>query len=338
MNPLPDDRTKLEVRNLSVTLGSRNNPIQAVRGVSWSVSAGECLGIIGESGSGKSVSALAALDLLPPGAKREGEVLLDGEHFDKFSPDERRLKRAKAAMIFQEPSRSFDPITNFEATFRETLRAHNPRLTAVEAHHKASALWQEVHLSQPETRLKSYPHQLSGGMLQRVMIALALANDPEVLICDEPTTALDVTVQRQILKLLADLKLSRSLALVFISHDLAVVSQLADRLLVMYGGLVLESGPVQEVLSSPASPYTRALWSARIPLGSHWTKDPLHVIPGMPPDPRSPLKGCPFAPRCPRADSACASLPPLVGSGRQVRCHHPEIADTQTPAGRSHHE
>ncbi len=312
----------LEVRDLEVTLGSRTNPIQAVRGVSWGVLPGECLGIIGESGAGKSVSALAALGLLPK-AHLQGEVFLDGERLDQLSPAQMRSRRVKTAMIFQEPSRSFDPITNFEATFRETLRAYNPGLGKQEARQRAHSLWKEVQLNQPETRLKSYPHQLSGGMLQRVMIALALANNPEVLICDEPTTALDVTVQRQILKLLAALKVSRSLAMVFISHDLALVSEIADRLVVMYGGLILESGPVGELLTSPASPYTQALWSSRILPGSHWTKDPLQVIPGLPPDPRQPLTGCPFAPRCSRADADCTTLPPLTGLNRQVRCHHP---------------
>ncbi|NNM68198.1 MAG: ABC transporter ATP-binding protein, partial [Spirochaetales bacterium] len=251
MNPL------FEVENLKVAFGHHGPSVQAVRGISWTLGRGECLGIVGESGSGKSVGVLGSLGLLDRQAKVSGTVRLEGQVLDALSPDQRRrLLGPKLAMIFQEPSRAFDPIASLEATFIETFRAHRPRMERAECRERAIRLLKEVQINDPELRLKNYPHQFSGGMLQRVGIALALANGPEVLFCDEPTTALDVTIQRQIAELLQELKRTRHLALVFISHDLELVAGLSDRILVMYAGLILESGPVRKVLDSPRSPYT----------------------------------------------------------------------------------
>jgi len=295
----------LSVQDLRVTFGD----VHAVRGVSFQLNPGECLGIVGESGSGKSVSAWAAAGLLGKDAKIQGTI----------------VRSPRTAMIFQEPSRSFDPIMNLENTFLETFRVHQPKTTRQEARQRATALLGEVHIAGASDRLGSFPHQFSGGMLQRVMIALALAGDPEVLLCDEPTTALDVTIQAQILALLKELQTKRHLALVFISHDLETVSQVADRLLVLYGGLVLEEGMTNEVLLHPAHPYTKALWDSRVHRGAHYKTHPLVLIGGQPPDPRIPEPGCPFAPRCSRAHPECrAGIPPLEAVGpRTRRCFFP---------------
>jgi len=295
----------LSVQDLRVTFGD----VQAVRGVSFFLNSGECLGIVGESGSGKSVSAWAAAGLLGKDAKIQGTI----------------VRSPRTAMIFQEPSRSFDPIMNLENTFLETFRVQKPKTTREEARDRAVALLGEVHIAGARDRLGSFPHQFSGGMLQRVMIALALAGDPEVLLCDEPTTALDVTIQAQILALLKELQTKRHLALVFISHDLETVAQVADRLLVLYGGLVLEEGRTAEVLDHPAHPYTKALWDSRVRRGTHYLTDPLILIGGQPPDPRVPEPGCPFAPRCGRVRPECrAGIPPLESAGpRTRRCFFP---------------
>ncbi len=315
----------LDVEQLKVSFG-RDNPVQAVRGVSFSLAKGECLGIVGESGSGKSVTVWAAAGLLGRDARFEGRVLLEGQDLAPLSVEQRRkLRGPKLSMIFQEPSRSFDPIMTLEKTFLETFRAHHPKVTRDEARTRASALLGEVHIRDAETRLASFPHQFSGGMLQRVMIALALANDPEILICDEPTTALDVTVQAQILALLKELQTKRGLSLIFISHDLGTVAQMADRLLVLYGGLVMEQGTTRSLLDAPAHPYTRALWDSRVPRGAHYTSQKLVLIGGAPPDPQHPEPGCPFAPRCPRAQDRCrTALPELETHGdRTRRCWFP---------------
>jgi oligopeptide/dipeptide ABC transporter ATP-binding protein len=315
----------LEVHGLKVSFGDRQKPVQAVRGVSLHLNKGECLGIVGESGSGKSVTVWAAAGLLGRDARSEGLVTLEGQDLAALTLEERRrLRGTRIAMIFQEPSRSFDPIMTLEKTFLETFRAHHQTVTRDEARTKAAALLGEVHIRDAETRLASFPHQFSGGMLQRVMIALALANDPEILICDEPTTALDVTVQAQILSLLKELQTKRGLSLIFISHDLATVAQMADRLLVLYGGLAMEEGKTGELLGAPAHPYTKALWDSRIPRGAHYTSARLNLIGGAPPDPQNPEPGCPFAPRCSRAKDQCrAELPPLVEERRSYRCWFP---------------
>ncbi len=309
-------QTVLDVRDLTVDFPSGNGSLQAVRGVDLAVGRGECLGIVGESGSGKSVSALAALGLLGRDARVRGHIELNGKDVRLLTPDQMRaLRGTVASMIFQEPSRSFDPIYNVGRTFQETLRVKDPSLSPAECRSRAVQLLTEVHISRAEERLRGFPHQFSGGMLQRIMIALALANDPELLIADEPTTALDVTIQAEIIGLLDELRQRRRLSLIFISHNLALVGQIADRIAVMYAGLVLEEGPAAAVLSQPRSPYTRALLDALPAWGSHYSREKLRSIPGSVPDPTHHEPGCPFAPRCPLVVERCReAVPPLAGA------------------------
>ena len=314
--------TILDVRGLTVDFPSGDGILQAVRGVDFSLRRGECLGIVGESGSGKSVSALAALGLLGKDARVGGRVLLKRKDMLGLGPEQlRALRGTEASMIFQEPSRSFDPIYSIGKTFQETLRVRNPELSVAECRRRAVQLLSEVHIPHAEERLKGFPHQFSGGMLQRIMIALALANDPELLIADEPTTALDVTIQAEIIGLLEELKSRRHLSLVFISHNLALVGQIADQVLVMYAGLVLEAGPSSTVLSQPRSPYSRALLDTLPAWGTHYTREKLATIPGSVPQPTHHEPGCPFAPRCPLVEERCRrAIPPLVHDedGRQL--------------------
>ena len=304
-----------EAAGLTVTFATDRGPLQAVRGVDLEIHAGAVLGVVGESGSGKSVTALALVRLLPPHARATaGRLRFRGEDVTAMRPaDLRRLRSSHVGMIFQEPARSFDPIYSIERSLAETLRAHDPDLQDAAVRDHSVRLLEEVGIAEAARRLGSFPHQFSGGMLQRVMIAHALAADPEVLIADEPTTALDVTVQAQVVDLLLRLRAARRLAILFISHDLALVGQIADRLVVMYGGLVMEQGPAAAVLHAPRHPYTRALLDAHLPLGLHYTEQPLHAIPGTVPDPLHPEPGCPFAPRCALAESRCShAIPPLV--------------------------
>jgi oligopeptide/dipeptide ABC transporter ATP-binding protein len=306
--------TILDVGDLAVDFSSGERTLQAVRGVSFTLATGECLGIVGESGSGKSVSALAALGLLGKDARVAGKIRLKGRDVSGLSAEQMRSFRGTvASMIFQEPSRSFDPIYSIGKTFQETLRVKDPSLNPAACEERAVQLLTEVHIPRAAERLKGFPHQFSGGMLQRIMIALALANDPELLIADEPTTALDVTIQAEIVGLLQELRSHRRLSLVFISHNLALVGQIADRILVMYAGLVLEAGPASLVLSKPQSPYTRALLNALPSWGSHYSREALVTIPGTVPDPTHHAPGCPFAPRCPLAVPRCSvGIPPLM--------------------------
>ena len=304
-----------EVVGLTVTFATERGPLHAVRGVDLEIHAGSVVGLVGESGSGKSVTAQALLRLLPPHAElRAPRLRFRGTDVLTMPPAElQRLRGGRVGMIFQEPARSFDPIYSIERSLAETLHAHRPELDPEALRARSVALLQEVGIVEAERRLASFPHQFSGGMLQRVMIAHALAADPEVLIADEPTTALDVTVQAQVVELLLRLRAARRLAILFISHDLALVGQIADRLVVMYGGLVMEQGPAAAVLHAPRHPYTRALLDAHLPLGVHYTEQPLHAIPGNVPDPLHPERGCPFAPRCAVAEARCThAIPPLV--------------------------
>ncbi|MDE0227923.1 MAG: ABC transporter ATP-binding protein [Spirochaetaceae bacterium] len=303
------------VTGLAVTFATERGPLHAVRGVDLEIHPGTVVGLVGESGSGKSVTAQALLRLLPPHAMVNApRLLFRGEDVVTMRPAAlQRLRGGRVGMIFQEPARSFDPIYSIEHSLAETLHTHRPELDPDALHSRSVALLEEVGIAEAERRLGSFPHQFSGGMLQRVMIAHALAADPEVLIADEPTTALDVTVQAQVVDLLLRLRAARGLAILFISHDLALVGQIADRLVVMYGGLVMEQGPAAAVLHAPRHPYTRALLDSHLPLGVHYTEQPLHAIPGNVPDPLHPEPGCPFAPRCAVAEARCArAIPPLV--------------------------
>jgi oligopeptide/dipeptide ABC transporter ATP-binding protein len=303
----------LEVEGLAVTFASGGGSLEAVRGIDLTLARGECLGIVGESGSGKSVSALAIMGLLGKGTAVRGRILLEGVDVASLSPEQLRTTRGTVvSMIFQEPGRSFDPIYSVAKTFEETLRVKDPGLSAEECRLRSIRLLSEVHIPRAEERLKGFPHQFSGGMLQRIMIALALANDPRVLIADEPTTALDVTIQAEIVGLLQELRAQRGLSLVFISHNLALESLIADRILVMYGGLVMEEGPAAEVLARPRSPYTRALLAALPGWGARYLEGKLRTIQGTVPDPTNPEPGCPFAPRCPLVTERCRQAVPAL--------------------------
>ncbi len=318
-----------EVAELAVTFATDRGPLQAVRGVDLEIHAGAVLGVVGESGSGKSVTALALVRLLPPHARATaGRLRFRGQDVTAMRPaDLRRLRGGHVGMIFQEPARSFDPIYSIERSLAETLRTHHPDLEPEAVRDRSIELLDEVGIPDAARRLASLPHQFSGGMLQRVMIAHALAAGPELLIADEPTTALDVTVQAQVVELLLRLRAARRLAILFISHDLALVSQVADRILVMYGGLVMEQGAAAMVLDEPRHPYTRALLEAHLELGVHYTDRPLRTIPGSVPDPLHPEPGCPFAPRCAVAEARCArAIPPLVDE----RAEAPDMAADHT--------
>lgn len=273
----------LSVQNLSVTFeilrGHKFSSIQAARGVSFDVKRGEILGIVGESGSGKSVSTTAIPGLLPANATQSGKIFYDGVELTALSQSQLREYRGnKIALIFQEPGRSFDPLQNIGSVFWETYRIRNPKITKEEAFEKASKLLSEVGIPDPAARLSAFPHQFSGGQLQRIGIALALAQDCQLLIADEPTTALDVTIQAQIVSLLLRLKKERNLSTIFISHNIDLVAQISDRIAVMYKGKIKEIGSPEEIIKSPKHPYTKALLGAVPQFGSHYTLGKMQSI------------------------------------------------------------
>jgi oligopeptide/dipeptide ABC transporter ATP-binding protein len=314
----------LEVQNLTVGFATAGGILTAVRGVGFSIAEGEIVGIVGESGSGKSVTAQAILNILPAnGRVSGGDVIYDGRSvFAMDGETLRRFRGREVAMIFQEPGRSFDPIYSIGKSLAETLRVHQPDLSDEEVRRRSIQLLEEVHVSNPAGRLDNFPHQFSGGLLQRIMIAHALAGSPRVLIADEPTTALDVTIQAGIIDLLLELRRSRNLAVLFITHNLALISGFADRLVVMYGGLVMEDGPTRDLIASPRHPYTAGLLASLVPFGAHHSDRPLFILAGSPPDPMHLEPGCPFAPRCPLVRPACrGDVPPLRPDGSStVRC------------------
>ena len=259
--------------------GTEFVPVEAARGVSFDLHRGEILGIVGESGSGKSVSTTAIPGLLPRNASARGTILYNGVDLMKLSQAELRQYRGqKISLIFQEPGRSFDPLQNIGSVFWETYRILEPQITKEEAYKKASALLSEVGIPDPDSRLTAFPHQFSGGQLQRIGIALALAQNCELLIADEPTTALDVTIQAQIVSLLLRLKKERNLSIIFISHNIDLVAQISDRIAVMYRGKIMESGRPEEVLKNPKHPYTKALVGAVPQFGSHYTATRMQSI------------------------------------------------------------
>jgi peptide/nickel transport system permease protein len=312
----------LEVEDLHVTFqvlrGVTRSLVRAVRGVSFSLERGSILGIVGESGSGKSVSTQAVPGLLPPSAAVSGSVKYEGRELLGLSTEEMREYRGrKIGMIFQEPGRSYDPLQNMAGVFLETLRNSNPSVGREEAAARAEALLRETGLPNGRERLANFPHQFSGGQLQRIGIALALAQDCELLIADEPTTALDVTIQRQIVELLRELRKSRQISIIFISHDIDLVADISDRIMVMYGGMVMESAGAPAIASAPRHPYTQSLVAASPRFGSHYSRERLVPIPGRVTDPARPEPGCPFAPRCTLARGECAAavpeLRPLAG-------------------------
>jgi oligopeptide/dipeptide ABC transporter ATP-binding protein len=313
----------LEVRNLKVAFPAAGGSLlTAVRDVSFAIKESESLALVGESGSGKSASALALMRLLPPQARIEGEIEFGGRNLPSLPEEEvRRLRGRKIAMIFQEPMTALNPVMRVGDQIAEAVLAHE-KVSKKEAMQRAIAAMTDVALREPDRLARDYPHQLSGGMRQRVMIAMALVNRPQLLIADEPTTALDVTVQQQILDLLADLRARYSLAMLFISHDLAVVSKVADRIAVMYAGSIVESGTTEHIFRQAVHPYTRGLLRAVPTLRSDRSK-PLLTIDGIVPAIASLPAGCAFEPRCEVKVAACQeALPPLVevAPGHSARC------------------
>jgi oligopeptide/dipeptide ABC transporter ATP-binding protein len=309
----------LAVRDLRVRFETRPDPLQAVRGVSFDVHRGETLGIVGESGCGKSVTAQALLRLVdPPGRIVAGSVRLDGRELLDLPDDQLRAVRGGAiSMIFQDPMTSLNPVFTIGRQLADVQRAHGRR----DEGQRALEMLGYLGIPDPGRCQRQYPHQLSGGMRQRVMIAMALVNEPRLLIADEPTTALDVTVQAQIVELLVRLNETLGMAVVFISHDLRVVTDLCDRVLVFYAGRVVESGTSAEVLGDPRHPYSRALVRS-VPDPDQEQRQPLAVIAGSPPHLAPPPTGCAFAARCPARHEACAADPPLfaTGEGRASAC------------------
>ena len=330
--PAPRSDAVLEVQNLTVEIATPRGPIRPVQDVSLSVHAGETLAIVGESGSGKSVTATAVMGLLPPVAVPvEGHAWLGGKDVLRLSePEMRALRGGPMAMVFQDPMSSLNPVHTVGTQVVEAIQAHQ-KISSAEAWARAEELFKRVGIADPAKRLRVYPHEMSGGMRQRVMIAMGIANNPKLLICDEPTTALDVTVQAQILDLLNDLKRETGTAMIFITHSLGVVSEIADRVAVMYAGQVVEQGRVEEVFGSPLHPYTRALLAA-VPEG----EEPPLGIPGIVPPPHNFPVGCRFAPRCRYATAACEAAPPPledIRAERQVRCiRWPELTPTEAVA------
>ena len=307
----------LKVEGLKTSFMTSSGEVQAVRGVSFTVEKGEILGIVGDSGSGKSVTSMTILRLLADTARiKEGAIRFEGQDLTKVSEKEMRAIRGqKIAMIFQDPMSSLNPLVPVGKQVAEIMKIHHPEMKPEQLKQRTLELFEQVRIPEAAKRLRSYPHEFSGGMRQRVMIAMALANRPDLLIADEPTTALDVTIQDQILKQLRSLQREYGTSIIFITHDLGVVAELCDRVVVMYGGLIMEEAPIEEIFANPLHPYTMGLL-ASIP-GVHKDKsERLQSIAGSPPDMTSPPAGCPFAPRCPYARNICAAeCPPYVQAG-----------------------
>ncbi len=314
----------LEVRDLRTWFHTDDGVVRAVDGVSFAIGAGETLAVVGESGSGKSVTSLSVLRLVPrpPGRFESGAILLRGRDLLRVPEDEMRRVRGKdVSMIFQEPMTSLNPVYTCGEQIIEAVMLHD-RLPRAAARERAIEMLRLVGIPSPEQRVDEYPHQMSGGMRQRVMIAMALACRPALLIADEPTTALDVTIQAQILDLLRSLRAELGMAVMLITHDLGVVAEVADRVAVMYAGQVVESCPVEAAFRRTLHPYTAGLLASRPTLGE--TRERLRVIPGSVPNPARFPDGCRFHPRCPLATDRCrAEMPELVEfePGHAVRCH-----------------
>ena len=320
----------LDVRGLKTVFRTRGGEIHAVNSVSFHLKRGEVLGVVGESGSGKSVTMMSLIGLLPspPAEIRAGEVLLGDKDLLKIDAESlRQVRGAKVGFVFQDPMTSLNPVFTVGMQIMEPLREHMG-MDKARAEARAVELLELVGIPDARKRLKSYPHQFSGGMRQRVMIAIALACNPDVLIADEPTTALDVTIQAQILELVKELRHKLGMAIIWITHDLGVIANIADRVMVMYGGQVVEHGPVKDLFGFPRHPYTRALLKT-IPSISGEREDRLQVIEGQPPILSAAPTACPFRARCRHAMDICAHENPLrhavdaapLGHGHDVACH-----------------
>lgn len=310
-----------------------NGEVQAVRGVSFEVRRGEIVGIVGESGSGKSITNMTLLKLLPDTAViKDGRAMFQGQDLTKLSMKElRKIRGEKIAMIFQDPMSSLNPLIPVGEQVAEIIRIHHSDRSREAVKQEVLKRFAEVRIPEPEKRYHAYPHEFSGGMRQRVMIAMALANNPELLIADEPTIALDVTIQDQIIRQMRELKEQHGTSIIFITHDLGVIAELCEKVEVMYGGLIMEEAPIDELFEHPSHPYTLGLLES-MPSIQQDKAERLIPIPGSPPDMTNPPAGCPFAPRCRYARKICAAeLPELqpVGEGHSARCW---LLDPEAPA------
>jgi peptide/nickel transport system ATP-binding protein len=326
------DEPLLVVRDLHTHFDTRQGTVRAVNGVSLEVRSGEVLGLVGESGSGKSITGFSILGLLdPPGRIAGGSIRFKGEELVGASQERMRQLRGKdIAMIFQDPMMTLNPVLRIDTQIIEAIQVHD-RISTKAARARAAEALQRVGIPSPEERLKAYPHQFSGGMRQRVAIAIALLHSPALVIADEPTTALDVTIQAQIIHEMQKLCAESGTALIWITHDLAVIDGMGDRVCVMYAGRIVETGAVREVIATPAHPYTQGLIDS-VPSRNRRGQR-LAQIPGMAPSPLNLPQGCAFNPRCPQADTDCRQVPEEsdLGQGRRVRCFHP-IAQAQERA------
>jgi oligopeptide/dipeptide ABC transporter ATP-binding protein len=325
-DPAPGERV-LEVRDLSVTFKTEDGPVYAVRGINLDLNAGEVLGIVGESGSGKSVTMLATLGLLPRTATITGSAKFRGEELLGRKPKQLQpIRGNKISMIFQDPLTALNPVHRVGKQLTEAIRAHKSDLSERDAMRNAVDLLDSVGIPRPEVRAQQYPHEFSGGMRQRAMIAMMIANDPDILIADEPTTALDVTIQAQILELLKTIQERTRTAVIFITHDLGVIARIADRVQVMYAGRAAEIGHVDDLFARSRHPYTRGLLASLPSLTGNVGR--LQPIPGAPPSMLFPPSGCAFHPRCPYAEPICSGdQPPLLeigAPGQQSACYFAE--------------
>ncbi|EFL17391.1 ABC transporter ATP-binding protein [Streptomyces sp. C] len=327
----PEGTPLLDVRDLHVEFHTRDGVAKAVNGVSYSVNAGETLAVLGESGSGKSVTAQAIMGILdmPPGKIPSGEILFQGQDLLKLPAEEyRKIRGSKIAMIFQDALSSLNPVHTVGAQLGEMFRVHRG-MSKKDSLAKAVELMDRVKIPAAKARVGDYPHQFSGGMRQRIMIAMAMALEPDLIIADEPTTALDVTVQAQVMDLLAELQREMNMGLILITHDLGVVADVADKIAVMYGGRIVENAPVHEIYSRPAHPYTRGLLDS-IPRLDQKGQE-LYAIKGLPPNLLNLPTGCAFNPRCPKAQDICRTDVPVLHQvteqdgtelpGRGSACH-----------------
>ncbi|GIN41973.1 ABC transporter ATP-binding protein [Heyndrickxia oleronia] len=319
----------LEVKDLHVSFGTYAGEVQAVRGVSFEVKHGEAVGIVGESGCGKSVTAKSIMKLLstPPANYKSGSIIFNGsDMIPKSEKEMQKIRGNEISMIFQDPMTSLNPTSKIGNQIMEAVLQHN-KIPRKEAREVARKMLELVGIPQPEKRLDQYPHEFSGGMRQRAMIAMALACRPKLLIADEPTTALDVTIQAQILELMKDLQQKTETSIILITHDLGVVAEMCDRVIVMYAGKVVETGTVEEIFEKPQHPYTKGLLKS-VPRLDMDKKEPLAPIIGTPPDLLDPPKGCSFYARCEMAMRICKDYSPEleeVDKGQTAACwlHHP---------------
>ncbi len=322
MSPSLPERPLLEVEGLQVSFATEDGIVRAVDGVSFSIDRGEVVAIVGESGSGKSVTAMTLMGLTRGhNARIEGRAELDGQELLSASESElEKIRGGSIAMVFQDPMSSLDPVYRIGTQITEQIRVHDRSISKAQALDRAAELMERVGIPRARDRLRSYPHEFSGGMRQRVMIAMALSCSPQVLIADEPTTALDVTIQAQILDELRQLREETNSGIILVTHDLGVVADIADRIIVMYAGRVVEHGTLDQIFYDPQHPYTWGLLGSIARIDSD-TSQRLPAIPGLPPSLNNPPEGCHFRPRCPHSFDRCIEVPDLVSRLAEARGH-----------------